>query len=146
MKTEAGEVFETDYPEYHNNAVVLTGAAAKQALHAQRVKDLKKLIKPGQSVYTKLNSVSASGMTRDISVYVVYKNEIKDISYHVCKVTGYPAGKTGVKAQGCGMDMGFDIVYTLGCYLWPTGTPKPHGVRNGEPDTAGGYALKHSWI
>lgn len=51
----------------------------------------------------------------------------------------------GVRVGGCGMDMGFHIVYTLGHAMWPNGTRKPHGTRNGEPDTAGGYALKHKW-
>lgn len=44
------------------------------------------------------------------------------------------------------MDMGFHVVYALGSALWPDGTPAPHGTRNGEPDTAGGYALKHEWL
>lgn len=30
--------------------------------------------------------------------------------------------------------------------LKPDGAPAPHGTRNGEPDTAGGYALKHEWL
>jgi hypothetical protein len=30
--------------------------------------------------------------------------------------------------------------------LWPNGTDTPHGTRNGEPDTNGGYALKHRWM
>jgi len=43
-------------------------------------------------------------------------------------------------------DMGFQIVYQLGQRMWPDGTPKPHGRRNGQPDSAGGYALKHQWL
>lgn len=52
----------------------------------------------------------------------------------------------GIKIGGCGMDMGFALVYNLGCTLWPKGTPKPHGTRNGAPDSAGGYALKQEWL
>jgi hypothetical protein len=52
----------------------------------------------------------------------------------------------GIKIGGCGMDMGFDLVYSLGATLWPNGTRKPHGTRNGEPDSAGGYALNHRWM
>ena len=44
---------------------------------------------------------------------------------------------------GCGFCGGFDIVQALGYALWPKGTKKPHGTRNGEPDTCGGYALTH---
>lgn len=28
----------------------------------------------------------------------------------------------------------------------PNGTDKPHGRRNGEPDSSGGYALKSRWM
>lgn len=52
----------------------------------------------------------------------------------------------GIKVGGCGMDMGFKLVYALGYALWPNGTRKPHSTRNGEPDHAGGWALKHRWI
>jgi hypothetical protein len=48
--------------------------------------------------------------------------------------------------NGCGMDMGFSVVCNLGAMLWPMGTDTPHGTRNGAPDSAGGYALKHKWI
>ena len=51
--------------------------------------------------------------------------------------------REALKTQGCGMDMAFDAVYTLGSSLWPLGTPTPHSTRNGEPDTCGGYALNH---
>lgn len=51
-----------------------------------------------------------------------------------------------IKIGGCGMDMGFALVYELGMKLWPDGTPEPHGQRNGEPDSNGGYALRQRWI
>lgn len=38
------------------------------------------------------------------------------------------------------------FVYSLGRTLWPDGTRAPHGRRNGQPDSDGGYALKHSWL
>ena len=52
----------------------------------------------------------------------------------------------GLVIGGCGMDMGFHVVYNLGRAMWPDGTPDPHGTRNGEPDRDGGYALKHRWL
>jgi hypothetical protein len=52
----------------------------------------------------------------------------------------------GITIGGCGMDMGFELVYQLGYALWPNGTPAPHGTRNGEPDTNGGYALRQRWL
>ena len=52
----------------------------------------------------------------------------------------------GIKIGGCGMDMGFYLVYNLGYTLYPNGTPKQHGTRNGEPDFDGGYAFKQAWL
>jgi hypothetical protein len=56
------------------------------------------------------------------------------------------ADNGGIIIGGCGMDMGFALVYNLGSTLWPNGTPEPHGTRNREPDSDGGYALKHNWV
>lgn len=74
--------------------------------------------------------------------------EIRSIGWLAAKAMGdtYDRKREGIKIGGCGMDMGFALVYNLGATLWPNGTPKPHGTRNGEPDNAGGYALKHRWL
>jgi hypothetical protein len=86
-------------------------------------------------------------MTRHISIYIVHKGEIVNISRRASIVTGWKQSNNGgLVVGGCGMDMGFHTVYTLGRYLWPKGTRKPHGTRNGAPDKDGGYALKHSWL
>lgn len=73
---------------------------------------------------------------------------IRSIGYLAAKAMGdnYDSDRSGIKSSGCGMDMGFALVYSLGATIWPKGTPKPHGKRNGEPDREGGYALKHSWL
>ena len=110
---------------------------------------LKKYVKPGATIYTSLNHVSTSGMQRAIALYVVDKKSARLVS-----LTGLAATLLGRKIHknggliinGCGMDMGFALVYELGQAMWPKGTPKPHGTRNGVPDRAGGYALKHSWL
>jgi hypothetical protein len=73
---------------------------------------------------------------------------IRSIGWLAARAMGdtYDRDKSGIKIGGCGMDMGFALVYNLGSTLWPKGTPKPHGTRNGEPDRAGGYALKQDWL
>lgn len=103
---------------------------------------------PGQTVYTVLRHVSSSGMTRDISVITIdAAGEVRQWDYHVAMVLGYSLAKReGIRVGGAGMDMGFHLVYGLGRALWPKGTPEPHGMRNGEPDSEGGYALKHRWM
>ncbi len=106
---------------------------------------LHEILKPGDTVYTVLRHVSASGMTRHISVIA---GEYNDITWYVMHALQYRrSGKTGGLVIGsCGMDMGFHVVYNLGRTMWPDGTPEPHGTRNGTPDRDGGYALKHRWL
>jgi len=141
-----GEVFDVS-THWGEDYTELTKAKGAEMYRDQTARDLRKLIKAGQTVYTSCDHVSASGMTRHVSLYVVNKGEIINISRRASIVTGWKQSKNGgLVVGGCGMDMGFHTVYTLGRYLWPKGTRKPHGTRNGTPDKDGGYALKHSWL
>ena len=81
---------------------------------------------------------------RDTSKHVIPYS----ISHLMAKANGYTEDKDrdGLKVHGGGRDMGFSVVYGLGCALWPNGTDKPHGTRNGVPDSAGGYAIGHRWL
>lgn len=115
--------------------------------------NLRKWLAPGDTVYTILRHVSSSGMSRDISLVTLSTDEkgapfIRHLDYSAGIVLGYTrqTRREGLRVGGCGMDMGFHLVYSLGEMLWPNGTDKPHGRRNGEPDSAGGYALRHSWL
>ena len=114
---------------------------------------LRKWLKPGDTVYTILETRAASGLSRRIRVLIPYVREDGSVDFihpnhAVSKVLKLRRDDKheGVTIQGCGMDMGFEIVYRLGKALWPEGTPKPHGSRNGSPDSDGGYALKHRWL
>ena len=147
MRAPSGEVFETANPEYHKECENLGGGSKGFAARQEYARgELRKMIKPGTTVYTVLNSVSASGMSRDISLFIVHKGAIRNINALAADACGHALGKRGVRAQGCGMDMGFALVYALGAALWPNGTRRPHGSRNGEPDRSGGYALRHEWL
>ncbi len=68
---------------------------------------------------------------------------IADITGQVAALCGLRLNKQGdaIVMGGCGYSKSFQIVYDLGRALWPNGTPEPHGMRNGEPDSDGGYAL-----
>ena len=132
----------------------------KEQEKAEAIMQLRKLLRPGSRVYTVLRSVSASGMTRHIDLYTtqVHKGGSSGMAF----LTGYAAKALGYKHDyergglvvgGCGMDMGFAVVYHLGCILFPKGfIPAKAGRqgRNGTPaterDTDGGYALDHSWL
>lgn len=148
MKSAEGNVFATCYPEYHQECERLTQAEGKRLYREQTRKSLLKWIKPGMTIYTKVNSVSRSGMSRNISLYAIIpakKGEparLANISYSASVVIGETLKDGGLQVSGCGMDMCFQTVYTLGHYLWPKGTKKAHSTRNGEPDNSGGYALK----
>ena len=119
----------------------------------EAIEKLREYIKPNDTLWTQLQHVSKSGMTRHIAVRHLKQNVAGechpyDYTYIVAKALGwkYSDKHHGIKVRGCGMDMGFHVIYTLGQVLWRDGTPEPHGTRNGEPDSCGGYAIKHRWL
>lgn len=136
---------------------------------------LRRLFPPGSTVYTVLRHVSRSGMSRSISVLHQDADGISDVSYLVARALGEKLDRErgGVKVAGCGMDMGFSLVYNLSATLYPDGfgcvgedCPSndhsngdrdytPHGHRPPVctgPESLfhwhneGGYALRHRWI
>ncbi|CAH0444297.1 hypothetical protein LMG10661_00776 [Ralstonia syzygii subsp. syzygii] len=143
-----GNVLRTTHPEFHQEAKRLTKAEGERLYREQAVDELRAWIKPNTRVYTILRSVSPSGMSRRVSVVIVKDGELATIDYGVATVLGWKLATNGegIVVSGCGMDAGFHLVYSLGRQLWPDGTPEPHGTRNGEPDSDGGYALRHSWL
>lgn len=130
-------------------------ATAKKTQRDEAIAELRKMLKPGDTVHCVLRHVSRSGMTRGIDFYIVRKGELVWITSRVGHAIGTPQslkdwqGSRGLRVSGCGMDMGFHVVYSLGCALFPKGF-KVDGVgRNGDTsghDNDGGYALKHRWI
>jgi hypothetical protein len=148
FEAQNGKVFYSLCPEYHKDDKQLTQSEGK-ARYRQQIKDnLMDRLKPVQTVYTLVRSVSSSGMSRKISAFIVEDGQIVDISGYAAIVLDRSRDDRtgGIVCNGAGMDMGFELVYSLGFHLWQQGTPEPHGVRNGVPDSAGGYALKHEWI
>jgi hypothetical protein len=116
---------------------------------------LQSLIKPGMTIRCILRRVSRSGMSRVISIMVIKDNETYPISWAASRVLGWPydAREQGVKVGGCGMDMGFHLVYSLGCVIFPEGGPVEHSQRRRQEEREGskierngGYLLRHEWI
>ena len=101
---------------------------------------LRELFKTDQTVYTRLLSVSRSGMHRVISLHVARDNRINDITWYVAKATGRKMkevhGSRGIGIDGCGMDMGFSLVYGLSCRLYC----------DGDYDHDAAYRLQHQWL
>lgn len=133
----------------------------KEQERNEAIERLKSMLKPGQTVYTVLRHVSASGMSRRIDVYTFNKDGSKNyLSYNVAKALGYTLTDDGIRVGGTGMDMGFHLVYTLSRTLFRDGfrctgkncvandhfnegTPRD-GKRKHRGD--GGYALRQEWI
>ncbi len=77
---------------------------------------LKEWLKPGDTVNCILRSVSRSGMSRVISFY---KGDSVMLDYNISAVCGYSMAKgDGLSVGGCGMDMGFSVVYNLSATLY----------------------------
>lgn len=128
---------------------------------------LRGVIKAGDTVYTSLSHVSRSGMLRHIGVYIPYvddsgKQSIRRISWEVANILDYktvPHG-TDLKVGGCGMDMGYHVVYSLSRALFADGFPflcigdncpsNDHvngtTITKGGQHSDGGYALNHQWL
>jgi hypothetical protein len=94
-------------------------------------------VKEGAKVYTILRHVSTSGMSRDISLVIAQGDEIIDVTYYVAHALGdkliTSKGHRAIRVNGCGMDLGFHLVYNLSSVLF-------HGQERA------GYVLKQGWI
>lgn len=105
-------------------------------------------LSPLDTVYTILDSVSRSGMTRKIRLIMIKEGRPINITYHVATLMGYKVKDGSLITSGCGMDMGYYLVHSLGASLWPDGDGKTITGRNGDtaPETQGGYLLNQSWL
>ena len=148
IKTPEGRVYTTDTPQHWKDSVILKRGEGAAAYREQARADLLEYIKPGDTVYCVLRHVARSGMSRRISLFVSQEGRIRNITGTAAVAMDRTLNRDdfSIVAGGCGMDMGFHLVYSLGYCLWPKGTDKPHGTRNGTPDSDGGYALKHEWL
>lgn len=116
-----------------------------QRLQAQE--ELRDILKPGDTVCCLLRHCSRSGMRRHISLFAP---GTVDITYSAALAMGDKrADDGGIKVDGCGVDMGFALVYNLGRTLFLEGFAVEGCGRNGDTsghDTDGGYALNHRWL
>ena len=117
----------------------------------EAIETLRGIVQAGDRVFTILRHVSPSGMTRWLDVYVIKDNQPIRITWSVADAVGhaYDKKREALKIGGCGMDMGFAVVYDMGRVLFPEGFPVEGRGRNGDDsgwDKDGGYALRHSWM
>jgi hypothetical protein len=122
--------------------IKMTTKTARRAFNAYQVQQSEKrhalqLLGDNRNVYTILRRVSASGMTRAISLKIIKDGELIDITYTAARALGEKCvevnGHNVIKVQGCGMDMGFHLVYNLASVLF-------------AGQERAGYELKQRWI
>lgn len=142
IEFSSGFVMETEHPEIHGDARRLTKTEGKQRIRKQSLEELRAMLKAGETVYSVLRHVSPSGMTRRIDFYTIKDNKPRFLTGYMAGALGYRWGdKAGLVVGGCGMDMGFHVVYCLSRVLFPDGFDDDGGRHND-----GGYALRHEWL
>lgn len=79
-------------------------------------------LEPGQRVYAMITRVARSGMSRCIRIFTLDDGRMNEITHMVARACGWPmTANDGLRVGGCGMDMRFHVVYTLGRVLFPNG-------------------------
>ena len=113
------------------------------------IKTLKKMLKPGDTIYTITRHVSQSGMLRRISAYAIKNNKPVYLDGYIehLDIAKRHNRKDGLVIKGCGMDMHFWLVYELWSVLFPKGFKLAKGQygRNSDDsgfDKDGGYAFR----
>ena len=93
-----------------------------QARHVAMLRDM---LPSGATVYTRIEHVSRSGMSRDVQVYIVDAGDIRNVTGLVASALDMPRrdrhGDWVLRIGGCGFDAGFHVVYELGTTLYPDG-------------------------
>lgn len=89
------------------------------------------------TLYTSLKYVSSSGMSRDMKVLLADGGEIIDVTWYAGKLgIGTLKERNGqrvIRVSGCGMDMGFHVVYSISAMLYGY-------------EERGAYTIRHEWI
>jgi hypothetical protein len=108
---------DNEIPDTHTMAVTPTKPLnAKEARRAQAIDYLRdSYLKEGDTVYTILRAVSASGMTRWIGLVVVRDNRPLCITWNVARALDsvYDRRHEAMKTEGVGLDHGFQAVTHL---------------------------------
>ena len=128
-KTPDGAVYEmpADWSPVSTGWDRLPRKTGKAAHRADRIAYLRGLFPPGSKVFCTVTRVASSGMSRNIRAFAMIPGtdthgpEPRDVSDAVATVIDARSGNGGVTMGGCGMDMGFALVYELSHALYPDG-------------------------
>ncbi len=107
---------------------IMARTKAEKQERTDAIEKLRELIKPGDTVYTILDHVSTSGMSRAIRVVLLSCEDGKAVDLHPNWAIGRALGlrhwrrngreQDALVVGGCGMDMGFHLVYELSHTLY----------------------------
>lgn len=110
---------------------------------AEAISWLRERVKPGDTIYTVLRHVSRSGMSRRIDLFKLDCQDGKPVKLWLSGMASR-AGLgsmardcNGIRVDGCGMDMGFHVVYNLSVTLF---------CEPGKYDHDSAYSLRHEWL
>lgn len=127
----------------------MTATATRKADRAEAIESLRAYLEPGDTLYTVLRHVSASGMSRVIQPVTIETDDrtgpwVAHLGYNVARAIGerYDRDREGIRVSGAGMDMGFWLAYEVGRTLWPEGF-ECTGDRCPSNDHSNGYPYPH---
>ena len=121
------------------NPLPIAGSIDRRADQAAARDELRELFtgKDKPLIYTILRHVTASGLNRDISLFYDSPEGIRPITHTAARALGYKVISSGgfnaIRQHGGGMDMGFNLVYTLSAVIY-------------KDLERGGYHLSHRWL
>lgn len=103
----------------------------RQQLREEGVQKLKELAPEGSHLYIVLRHTSQSGMVRHISAFVIQDNYPICLDRLIVKLGLFKLTKGGeaMLVHGCGMDMGFHVVYETARAVY-----------------GNGYTYKYTWL
>jgi hypothetical protein len=141
VQDRSGSIWVVDYYTETARAVTphartLPAYAVNAAIGERAAHELRQTLPPGSTVYTMLHHVSRSGMRRRIGLRAISGDSMLYLDSLAARALGEPRPEDGLVVDGCGMDMGFNLVYCLSVRLY---CPNDY-----DQDAA--YALNQRWI
>ena len=119
----------------------LSKAATRELNKASAIKSVRDILAGDDKpvIYTLARAVRSGGYGVSVDLSLIYLKDNKpwNFTYYAGEILGRKVkskeGYNIITNTGGGMDLGFDIVYSLSCYLY-------------EGQERAGYVLSHRWL
>lgn len=93
----------------------------KKTIDTETMERLHAWLDDQKTIYTVLRHVAASGMGRDISLFIFKDGQPIILDYSVSTLLDLKLKNGGIHVDGAGMDMGFYLIYRLCRSLYDDG-------------------------